>query len=232
MKRFILALAVFFLCLRGVHALDLEITDKELGGDFRAEYNRSLIFCGDFLTFGGIELNKRYAVNGGLALGWLEDDFEIAVFSSVRVRPLINIPLDINLSYNYNGLPGAAYDIHAHSLLPYVSFNGRWGGIAAGVNLRFTNFFGEEPVFESMLSFSAYINFINTEKLRIGIRCANFDDFFIKNMGAYSLSLDSVIRITGQWSIVNDLEFMQTGGTGLSTVFYGIAYRGGVRYTW
>jgi len=232
MKKFILALAVFFLCVGGVHALDVQITDKEAGTDFRAEYNQALIFCGDFLAFGGIELNKRYAVNGGLALGWLADDFEMTLFSSARVRPLINIPLDIKLAYNYNGLPGRAYDIHTHSLLPYVSYSGRWGGAAVGVNLRFTSFFGEKALFESMLSFSAYVNVINNEKLRIGIRCSNFDDFYIKNMGAYSLSLCSVIRITGQWSIANDLEFMQTGGTGLSTVFYGIAYRGGVRYTW
>jgi len=230
MKKNIVALILFFLCLRGVHALDLEITDKELGADLKMEYNNSFIFCGDFLTFGHIELNKRYAASGGLALGWLADDFEIAAFGSVRARPLINIPLDITLSYNYNGMPG--FDIHEHSLLPYISFNGRWGGVAAGINLRFTNFFGEKPVFESMLSFSAHVNFINTEKLRIGIRCANFDDFFIKSLGAYSLSVDSVIHINGQWSIVNNIELMQTGGTGMSTVFYGIAYRGGVRYTW
>ena len=230
-KSMIFVLGVF-LCLPAIHAQDIEITHKEAGSHFRLENNISLDYSGDVSIFGDIELNKRYGGKAGLALGWLDEDFEIKAFGSLRFAPLLSIPLNVNLMYNYNGLPGDAYDCHTHSLLPYVSYNAKWAGISLGINLRFTSFFGEKAIFESMLSFSGYVNCVNTEKLLVGFRFANFNDFYIKNMAAYHIGLYYTFRVTEQWSIASELEFMQTGGGGLTTIFYGFTYRGGVTFTW
>jgi hypothetical protein len=223
---------LFLICLYKLPALEIQITHKEAGSDFRLEANNSLGFGGDFSAFGDIELNDHFGAKAGFALGSLDREFEIKVFSSVCYTSLFDIPLNVTLLYNYDGLPGPSYNCHVHSLLPYVSYNGKWAGISVGANFRFTSFFGEPAIFESMLSFSGYVHFITSEKLLAGLRCANFSDFYIKNMGAYSLSLFYNIRITDQWSIANELEFMQAGSVGLSSDYYGFTYRGGVRFTW
>jgi len=51
-------------------------------------------------------------------------------------------------------------------------------------------------------------------------------------MGAYSLCLYSAVAINKQWSIINDIELLQSGSVGLSANFYGINWRGGVKFTW
>jgi len=99
--------------------------------------------------------------------------------------------------------------------------------------LRFSLFFAEPPIiFESVLSFSAYVNFINNEKFRIGIIVANFDDLQIRNMGFYSLSFDSAVVINTHWTFVNELKIMQSGSVALGANFYGIAWKGGVKFKW
>ena len=226
---FVLVFAVF---LHNLHALDIQISQKEAGSYFRLESNRSLNYSGDVSVFGDIELNNQYGVRGGFALGWVDDSFEIKAFSSIRYLPFINIPLKVNLAYNYNGLPGSSFNSHANSLLPFISYNAKWAGIAAAVNFRFTNYFAEPAIFESMLAFSGYVNFINTGALLLGLSFETFNDYYIRNLGSYYINLYNTIRITDQWSITHDLELMQTGSIGLSSIFYGFAYRGGVKFTW
>ena len=232
MNKPVVFIFISLLCLQSLYAADTQITGKELAADFRAEYNRALNFCGDVSASGSIELNGHYGFKSGLALGWVGDDFEIRIFSSAKVTSLPLIPLDLHLLYNYYGLPDPEYNAHTHSILPYISFNGKWAGIAVGANLRFTRFFHEQSEFESILSFSGYVNFINNKTFRLGMRIANFDDFYVRNLGSYFLNINSIICVTERWSVVNELELYQTGSVGLSSVFYGIAYRGGVRFTW
>ena len=229
MKQFFFLL-VFLLLLQNLQALDIQITGKEAGFDFRGEYNRALLFLMDFSAFGVMELNDRYTVKGGLSLGNMEDGVDIKTFTKGGIGPLFGTPLRFDLAYIYNGLP--AYETHTHTLLPVASFNGRWAGIAIGTGLRFTRFFGEPSFFESMLSFSVYVNFIDKEKLRIGMSWANFNDFFAGTMGSYSLGLNSAVTLNEQWSLANDIELLQSGGGTLAANFYGIVYRGGVRFTW
>jgi hypothetical protein len=117
-------------------------------------------------------------------------------------------------------------------MLPALSLNGRWAGFSLGITLRFTSFSGEGAVFESILAFSGYVNFYNSEKLRVGLRIANFNDYTAGNFGAYYLTLNSMVSITKFVYLINDLEVRQTGSSGLSASFYGIAYRGGVIIKW
>ena len=228
--RFFFLLIVFFIA-HNLSALDLQITGKEAGLDFRVEYNRALLYSIDYLSsFAGVELNNRYAFKSGFSLGDTGGGFDIKLFTQGKIGPLFRVPLHFTLAYLYNGLPG--YETHIHTILPLASLNGRWVGITTGPGLRFTGFFGESPVFESMLSFSAYVNFINNNLLRIGLRWANFSDFFAGNMGSYSLCLNSLVRVSKQWAIINDLELLQSGSVALAANFYGLAYRGGVRVSW
>ena len=208
----------------------IRITGKEAGFDMGVEYNRALGFFEDFSVLGSLELNDRYTVKGGLSLGKTEDGIDIKAFTLSRMFPKAGKSLHLDLAYIYNGLP--AYKTHTHAILPLVSFSGRWVGISFGTSFRFTSFFGEPALFESMLSFSGYVNFLNREKLRIGMRFANFRDFYAGNTGSYSLSLNCLIRFNEKWSLINDVELLQSGSIALAANLYGIAYRGGVRFTW
>lgn len=218
---------IFFLALQNLSALD--ITDKEAAFDFRGEYSRSLLYAIDFSGSAAIELNDLYTFRGGLSLGAAGGSFDIKLFTRFEAGPVFKV-LRFSLAYVYNGLPG--YGAHTHTLLPLVSVNGRWAGISIGPGIRFTRYFGETTVFESVLSLWGYVNFVNNDKLVIGISAANFTDFYVGNMGSYSIRLNSLLRINDQWAIINDLELLQSGSIGLTASFYGIAYRGGFRFTW
>ena len=220
----------FFLCLQNIHAFDIDITGKEAGVYFKGEYNRSFYWYGDISIIGAVELNNKFTFKGGFLYGKTNYDTDIKAFTGARFDPWADKPLNLSLSYIYNGLP--EYEVHSHTILPVISYNAKWAGIGVGTSFRFTSFFGEPAVFESLLSFSGYVNFINNEKLRLGISCANFSDFHAGNMGSYSLGLNSVIHINRKWSVINDFELMQSGSTGLSATFYGISWRGGMKFTW
>ncbi|MCL2762497.1 MAG: hypothetical protein FWD36_04725 [Treponema sp.] len=234
----IMAVFLFFLCLSGISAESpesssaVQLTKKELGFAVRGEYNRTFASGGDFALFGALELNERYTFKAGFALGNIDNDAEIKAFSSGHISPFSKVPLCFNFSYMYYSLPEPIYDYHAHSLLPYLSLDGHWAGLAVGYNFRFITFFDEPPMYEPALAFLGYVNFLHNEKLRVGLSCANFSEFYMGNMGAYSFKLSSDIHVTGRWTILFELELLQSGGDGLTSTFYGIAYRGGVRFAW
>lgn len=221
---------IFFLILYNLPALDLQITGKEAGIDFRGEYNRALLHSADFSALGSVEMNELYTFSGGVSMGNTGGGFDIKTFTKGRIGPLFGQPLFFSLAYIYNGLP--AYEAHTHIIVPMAAFNGRWAGIAIGPGLCFTRFFAEKAVFESMLSASVYVNFICNEKLRIGMSLANFSDYYAGTMGSYSFGLNSLIHLSEKWSLINNIELLQSGSVALSANFYGIAYRGGVRFAW
>jgi len=223
---------IFFLItlisLNNIHAV--EITKSEIEAFLRGEYSRAFNYYGDISAIGSIELNNMFAFRLGFSLGNAADSTNIKTHTSAAYIPFSRIPLDFRVIYIYNGIPD--YENHTHTILPLVSYNAARAGISIGPGLRFTSFFNEIAIFESILSFSVYFNFINNDSLRIGISIANFNDFQIKNFGAYSLKFNTAIRLDSNLQIINDLELSQSGGDGLSTAFYGFGWRGGIRYTW
>ena len=225
------SMALFFSLWRPC-AADAEITAKELECSAGLEYNRSLSWSGNIYTLGTIGLNNRYACKGGLGIGGIDKSFELKVFGSGKAALLPKFPLFFNLAYLYHGLPGQAFDVHIHSVLPFISLDGQRAGIAVGNNFRFTRFLGEITIFEPILSFLGYVNFINREKIRIGLGCGNFGDFHTRNLGSLSLKADSVVRLEKHWFLTGEIELLQSGLNGLTTTFYGIVFRGGVRYAW
>jgi len=221
---------IFIICVQEIHALDIEITEKEAEAHLRGEYNRNYYFFGDVSAIGGVELNNRLKFRTGLSLGWAEDITDIKIFSGARFGLLAKRPLGLGLSWIYNGLP--EYEAHSHTVLPVIYYNAKYGGITIGPGFRFTSFFSESAIFETTLSVSVYANFINNEKLRIGVSLANFNDFQANNFALYSLCFNSAVRINRRLSLLNELELKQSGGDGLTAAFYGVAVRGGARFTW
>jgi len=221
-------LLIFLVTHNNIHAV--EITDGEIEAYLRGEYNRAFNYYGDISAIGSIELNKMFVFRLGFSLGKSAGSTNINTHTSASISPFSRIPLGFHIIYIYNGIPD--YDNHTHAILPLVSFNTARAGISIGPSLRFTSFFNEGAQFEPILSFSMYFNFINNDKLCLGISFVNFNDFQTKNFGAYSLMFNTVIRLDDKWQIINDIEFTQSGGDGFSTVFFGFGWRGGVKYKW
>jgi hypothetical protein len=139
MTKWIFFFLVFTLPLQGLFALDIDITERELGFNFRAEYNRTFQFCHDYTIFGGIELNSRHNIKTGFALGKLGAETEVKFFGSGHFASHAGMPLNFNLSYIYNGLPG--FHMRSHNILSWLSYDWRRVGIAFGFNFRYTSFF-------------------------------------------------------------------------------------------
>jgi hypothetical protein len=225
------ALILFlFFPLQILSALDLKVSGRELALAWRPEYHRALGFCQDLAASGALELDNRYALRAGLALGNVDRGAGIKLFTAGEIALPAPLPLYFNLAYIYNGLPG--WETHTHGVLPFVSLKGRRAGIALGINFRLSSFFNEAPVFESMLSISGYVNLIVTDVFTLGLRCANFNDFNAGNMGSYSLTLENNVRLSKQFALSCDIELIQSGSVALTANFYGLAFRAGVVYRW
>lgn len=199
----------------------------------RGEYTRTSGFLYEISAAGKIVLQDKFGFRGGFSLGRTLYDTDINLFLYAGYSPFPGykfLPFTFSLSYIFNSLP--EYKNNTNSIFPLISYNARYGGISLGCNFRFTSVFRELAAFEAVLSVYAYANFVNNERLRIGMGIGNFNDFHAKNLGAFSLNINSAVRINGKWSIVNEIEFLQSGLDGLSTTTYGISMRAGAKFSW
>ena len=223
-------LLLFFCILPCYFLSGIEITGKEAESCVTGEYNRSLSMYGEISAIGAMELNNRYGFTGGFSIGGEKYSADIKLFLKTDFSPWNDIPLNFSLAWSFNGLPG--YKTRIQGILPAVSYNGKRAGIGLGVGFRFSSFYREPAIFESVISFSGYVNIINNETLRIWVSCFNFNDFSIGNMGSYSFGINSLVHLNGQWSLINEIVLLQSGSVGLSANFYGIVLRTGARFTW
>jgi len=227
-KKRIIAPLIFLLVLQSNFAL--ELTEKEVEATTKGEYNRSSSYNSDIALIGSIGLNNQYRLRGGIAFGGDSESIDFNSFICANYSQFLNIPLSFSLSYMYNGMP--TYETHSHTILPFVSYNAYRAGASIGLSFRFTSFFGEKAIFEPILSLYSYFNFINSDTLLLGIGYGNFNDFYAKNMAAFSLRLFSTVYLNNNWSIINEIELMQSGIDGLTSTFYGIVWRGGAKFSW
>jgi hypothetical protein len=227
---FLLVLAAFF--GPALYGFEPVFTGGSLDLKSKVEYNRSFRYCYGGQADGSLEFNGRYAVLGGLYSGRLGgEEPEISAFVGHRyLLPLARLSLRINLTYLYNGIPGYKYD--SHSLIPFASIEGKYGGFYLGNTLRFTVYGDSPAIFEPVLAYSVFINIINNRKTRLSIGIANFSPFVAGNFGSYYFTVASLVRLTDTVALVNEFDSYQTGSVGLTSVLYGIAWRGGVRLTW
>jgi len=219
-----------------IHTCAIDITDvvgeeKEVEIYLRGEYNRSFGGVGELSVIGNIKPLDLFILRGGLSIGSLSAGIDdIKAFSSANVCPFSRVPIRFSLFYIYNGL--LYYDVHTQSIVPFVSYAISRAGVSYGPCFRFTSFFGEPSQYELINSFSAYVNIINNDKRRLEAVVGNFSDFYAKNMGAYSLKFDYSVFLTGNWTVVNEVELLQSGSDALTANFYGLAWRGGAKYSW
>jgi hypothetical protein len=222
--------AVLLFLTPALYGLGISITGGEAGVELVPEYNRTYYGCLTFSAAGSLEFNERLTIRGGFSLWNASSAYEVDAAAGLKVQLILNLPLYVYFSYLFNTLPD--YDTLSHTMLPLLGFRGKYAGIALGTNLRYSSFFDEPAIFEPSLAFEGYVNFYNTEKFRIGLRGANFNDFIAGNFGAYYLSLNSTMGIVGSLFLISSLDLYQTGSAGLSSEFYGIGYKIGVVYKW
>jgi len=218
----------FLLLLQNLPAL--EITGRELVFYFSPEYNRTFNFCWDISAAASLTLNDRYTVMGGLSPGAAGNAFFLKGFIGGEFAIPVEIPFFVGLAYNYNGLP--KYESHTHSILPLASLKWQRAGGSLGMNFRLTPFPGGPPVFEPVFTVSVYVNIINNDSMRLGLKIANFDDFVYGNFGSYFLNLNSNIRLNERISLINEIDIRQSGSIALAANFYGLVYRGGAMLSW
>jgi len=209
---------------------DIEITKIEIETFINSDFNRTFEFVGYSTLAGKIEFNKLVAVKEGISLSWSENVNDIKIFTNATYHILSNLPLEVKFAWVYNGLPD--YDTHSHTIAPLVSWNAKYYGISIGYGARFTSFFGEDPLVEHLLPLGVYVNFINNNKICVGMSLANFDDFRIDSFIAFALAAKVSVAINKHASIINELEFRQSGVDGLTATFHGIVWKGGLKCTW
>jgi hypothetical protein len=222
--------AVLLFLTPALYGLGIAITGVEAGIELTPGYNRTYYETLTFATSGSLEFNERYTLRGGFSLWNANSVYEVDAATGLKVQLIRNLPLYVYFSYIFNTLPD--YDTHSHTMLPLIGFRGYYAGITLGTNLRYSSFFDEPVIFESILAFDVYVNFYNTERFRIGVGFANFDDYTAGNFGAYYLSLNSTFDFTQFLCLTGSLELHQTGSAGLSSEFYGIGYKMGVVVKW
>jgi hypothetical protein len=243
--RFLVFLLLF--CSACLGALEFNAID-EIHADFtiKPEYHRSFGFCQEFAGAGELVIRNSYALQGGIALGQTGREFDFDMFLGGSYLLPLPVSLRIRLLYIYNTIP--AYTYRTNTLLPFLSFQGKWGGADLGTILRFTVFDSDFPaIFEPILGARFFFIFPAMGRLKLTVGLGNFSVFNAGNLGAYYLFLESGIDVNGLRlikglkekldkaplvSLINNLEFYQTGSIALASAFQGFAWRGGFRLSW
>jgi hypothetical protein len=230
MNKKIRIIFILFVCIQNIHALDIEITNMEAETFLNSDFNRTFLFVGGISAAGKIEFNDRLAVKEGLSLGLGQDVTIIKLFTNAAYRIPIAWPIEAKLAWVYNGLP--EFDVHSHAIAPIVSWNTKYYGASVGFGCRFTSFFGERALPELILPLGVYVNFINNEKILVGMSLANFNDFQADSFIAFALAAKASLRLNRHLAVINELEFRQSGVDGLTATFHGIVWKGGAKLTW
>jgi hypothetical protein len=221
---------IFCFLLPGVHGFDMGITQKSLGGEFRARYDRVFLNYFDAAINGSLEFKKRLVLNGGIDLEFLETTPNLSIFTGGKMALSLPVPLSVALAYVYNRMPD--YQTSIHSVVPLLSLNGRRAGISLGPTLRFTSFYSEPAVFEWIISFLVYVNFYYSGTVKFGTRWANFDNYLFGNTGSYFLTLYYLYTFPTGVSLIHELTIYQTGSVGFAANPYGLSYKGGIKFQW
>jgi hypothetical protein len=239
MNKKIKMLLIFLICIQSIHAQDaktsddlgIEITNVETEYFLISDFNRTFNYVGGFSTTGKIEFNNRVAVKEGVYLNcWPDNVNIIKLFTHATYRILANWPLEAKLAWVYNGLPD--YETHSHAIAPVISWNEKYYGISVGYGFRFTSFFSERPLAEHMWPVGVYVNFINNKRICVGMSLANYTDFQIDSFIAFALAAKISINLEDGFSLINELEFRQSGVDGLTATVHGVVWKGGAKLTW
>jgi hypothetical protein len=223
-------LLVFLMVIQNLYSIDLRITGDKLELCFAPEYNRTSNFCWNFSTSGSVYLNDMHTIKTGFEIGAAGNILDIRQFVGGEMRLPVRIPLYISLAYNYNSIK--KYEYHVHSLPLLIHYKTKRLGAALGTNFRLTSQFKQPLIFEPVLSYLFFINIINNDILKFGFKVTNFDDFAYDNYGAYYLNMNTNVKLNKKLSLVNEIEYHQSGSFSVPSNFYRFVYRGGVQLSW
>jgi hypothetical protein len=222
----------------------LEFGEIHADLSFKSELHRSFGFCREFAAAGESLIRNSYGFQGGIALGKTGGELDIDLFLGSSYLLPLPVKLRIRFLYIYNAIP--AYTHKSNTLFPFLSFQGKWGGADLGAACRFTIFNADYPaIFEPVLGARIFLNFPFWERVKLAAGLGNFSIFNMGNLGAYFLFLESRADLSGlryfkrlkerggpQVSLINNLEFYQTGSIGLAAAFQGFAWQTGLRFSW
>jgi hypothetical protein len=222
----------------------LEFGEIHADFTFKPELHRSFGFCQEFAAAGESLIRDSYGFQGGIALGKTGGEFDLDLFLGGSYRLPLPVKLQIRFLYIYNAIP--AYIFKSNTLFPFLSFQGKWGGLDLGAACRFTIFDSDFPaIFEPVLGARIFLTFPFWERVKLAVGLSNFSLFNTGNLGAYFLFLENRVDISGLRpfsrlkerggplvSLINNLEFYQTGSIGLTAAFQGFAWQTGFRFSW
>jgi hypothetical protein len=220
----------------------LDVQEIHAGFTLKPEFHRSLGFCQEFALTGEFLIGDSYGVRGGLALGNTGEKFDVDMFLGASYLLPLPVKLWVRFLYMFNTIPAYTYSVN--TLFPSLSFQGKWGGAELGFAFHFTIFDGD-AIYEPVLGGRFFLNFPFIKKVKLAAGLGNFSAFNLGSLGAYFLFLESRICLNDprspgnpekRWvplvSLINNLEFYQTGSIGLTAAFQGFAWQGGVRLSW
>ncbi|MCL2276289.1 MAG: hypothetical protein FWC21_00180 [Treponema sp.] len=221
---------LIFLCSQNLHSLDIHISEANVKTVLGGIYSRGSHFSGEISGIGSIDLNNALGFTAGFSFGRTLVDTEINVIAGVNYSPFKIFPLSFSARYYYNLFP--EYRAQLNSIVPVISFNGRIFGVSLGMNFRFSSHFREPAQFESIVSFYGYLNFINNDRILVGAGAGNLRDFHANNMGAISFNVYAQIPVADNLTIINDIEYSQSGMDGLTATLFKMAFKTGVKILW
>jgi hypothetical protein len=235
--RFLVLPFLFF----SVYVGALDFREIHAGFTIKPEYHRSFGFCQEFAAAGESLIGDSCGVQGGIALGKTGKEFDIDLFFGGSYLLPLPFTLKARFLYIYNTIP--AYTYQTNTLFPSLSYRGKWGGAELGAAFRFIVFASEFPtIFEPVLGGRFFLNFPFFKKVKLAAGFGNLSAFNVGNLGAYFLFVESRININEVRprenlrvplvSLISNLEIYQTGSTALAAVFQGIAWQGGLRFSW
>jgi hypothetical protein len=231
----------------GLGAIDLGLRGIRAEFSFKPEYHRSFEYCQQFAAVVEALIQESCTIRGGLSLGQTGTEFDVGVFLGAAYRFPLPIDLRFHLSYLHNAIPGYRY--RTNTLFPFVSYLGKWGGLDLGPGLRFTEFDRGPSIFEPIVNFRVFVHILDKDMVKLLAGAGNFSAFSTGTLGAYYTFLEnridlkegylshglSALSFRGQVprvSLINRLEFYQTGSIALTSAFQGFAWQGGVRLSW
>ncbi|MDR2490943.1 MAG: hypothetical protein LBD20_06025 [Spirochaetaceae bacterium] len=207
----------------------IAVTRKEIRAGIAAGYDKTFYQSFAAGAAGALELNNIVQAETGVLFWKNADVFQANTF----VKGGIVFPrwkhLALSAAYIFIALP--EYEHYSHTLLPMLHLRFIPAGVSLGLSFRFSEFY-RSIVFENILSFSIYVNFINRENFRFGFRFENCSDYATANFGSYWFNINSEFRITKVIKMALEIELAQSGSGGLSAAFYGVTFRPVLVITW
>ena len=211
------------------HGRKIAVTHKEVIVSFAPGYDK--VFYQSFAAgaAGALEFNNAVKVKTGFLFWKNAGDFQANSFvKGESVFPLWK-HFVYSAAYIFIALP--QYENYSHTILPLIQLRFRPAGIALGLSFRFSEFY-DSTIFEKMISFSMYLNFINNDIFRFGVRLENYNDYLAANFGAYWFNINAEFRITKIVKLAMEIELSQSGSIGMSAAYYGVTFRPVMVITW